>query len=259
MTISSMAKANHDQLFGDRASTLAQTDPEFIEYFDNFAFDEILADAAALDDTLDLRRRLLVQLASILACGGLAEFRVMAAAAVTNGGVSPVELKEIVYHGVPYVGLARVYDYLNAVNEILIAAGVELPLAGGPGVNPDIRLERGRQTQERIVGAGQVERMYADAPADCQHFQRYLTGNCFGDTVSRDGIELPTRELITFAMLAALGGADAQLRGHVTGNLNVGNDRSKLLAVLTVLVPFIGYPRTLNALVAVNDIAVFAN
>jgi 4-carboxymuconolactone decarboxylase len=68
------------------------------------------------------------------------------------------------------------------------------------------------------------------------------------------GLNLPTRELLTFAMLAALGGADAQVRGHVTGNLNVGNTRARLLAVLTVLVPFIGYPRTLNALAAINDV-----
>jgi 4-carboxymuconolactone decarboxylase len=49
----------------------------------------------------------------------------------------------------------------------------------------------------------------------------------------------------------ALGGADAQVRGHVTGNLRVGNARARLLAVL---VPFIGYPRTLNGLAALNDL-----
>jgi 4-carboxymuconolactone decarboxylase len=56
-------------------------------------------------------------------------------------------------------------------------------------------------------------------------------------------------------MLVALGGADAQVKGHVSGNLNVGNDRATLLAVLTQLLPFIGYPRTLNGLTAVNEIA----
>jgi 4-carboxymuconolactone decarboxylase len=111
--------------------------------------------------------------------------------------------------------------------------------------------------QERIVDAGRVAMMHADAAPDCKQFQRYLTGNCFGDTVARGGLDLPTRELLTFAMLTALGGADPQVRDHVTGNLNVGNTRGRLLAVLTVLVPFIGYPRTLNALAAVNDITPF--
>lgn len=123
MAISAAAKSNHDQLFGDRVSALAQSDPELIEYFGNFAFGEVHADAARLDETLDLHTRLMVQLAAILAAGGLAEFRVVGAAAVANGGVSPVELKEIVYQSVVYVGMARVFDYLHAVNDVLTEAG----------------------------------------------------------------------------------------------------------------------------------------
>jgi alkylhydroperoxidase/carboxymuconolactone decarboxylase family protein YurZ len=34
-----------------------------------------------------------------------------------------------------------------------------------------------------------------------------------------------------------------------------GNTRARLLAVLTVLVPFIGYPGTRGALAAINDIS----
>jgi 4-carboxymuconolactone decarboxylase len=41
MAITANAQRNHDQLFGDRLSTLSQTDPELIEYLDNFAFDEV--------------------------------------------------------------------------------------------------------------------------------------------------------------------------------------------------------------------------
>ena len=110
--------------------------------------------------------------------------------------------------------------------------------------------------QNRIVGEDKVAGMYADAADDEAHFQRYLSANCFGDYVARSGIDrIRTRELLTFSMLVALGGADAQVRGHVAGNLNVGNDRAKLLAVLTQLLPFIGYPRTLNGLAAINEIA----
>jgi 4-carboxymuconolactone decarboxylase len=54
------------------------------------------------------------------------------------------------------------------------------------------------------------------------------------------------RELLTFAMLISLGGCEAQVKGHVAANVNVGNDRTRLLAVITQLLPFIGYPRTLN-------------
>jgi 4-carboxymuconolactone decarboxylase len=61
------------------------------------------------------------------------------------------------------------------------------------------------------------------------------------------------RELLTFSMLAALGGCESQLAGHVVGNLAVGNDRNVLVVTLTNLLPFIGYPRTLNALRVVNE------
>lgn len=41
----------------------------------------------------------------------------------------------------------------------------------------------------------------------------------------------------------------------MAANLHVGNDRQTLISVTTVLLPFIGYPRTLNALAAINEIA----
>ncbi|HZB96824.1 MAG TPA: carboxymuconolactone decarboxylase family protein, partial [Herpetosiphonaceae bacterium] len=58
----------------------------------------------------------------------------------------------------------------------------------------------------------------------------------------------------TFAMLVSMGGCDPQVRGHVAANINVGNDRGVLLSVITQLLPFIGYPRTLNGLTAINDV-----
>lgn len=51
-----------------------------------------------------------------------------------------------------------------------------------------------------------------------------------------------------------MGGAEPQLKAHITGNLRNGNDRAKLIAVITALVPYIGYPRSLNALSAIDDI-----
>jgi 4-carboxymuconolactone decarboxylase len=55
-------------------------------------------------------------------------------------------------------------------------------------------------------------------------------------------------------MLVSLGGCDAQAKGHVAANLNVGNSRARLIDVLTQLLPFIGYPRTLNALRAIDEV-----
>jgi 4-carboxymuconolactone decarboxylase len=249
MTISETARRNHDELFPGHVSTLSVTDPELIEIFDNFAFDEALAYSG-----LDTRTRLMVQLAALIGGQALSEYRIMLGAALT-AGVTPLEVKEIVYQAVPYVGMGKVCDFVHATNDVLTERGVRLPLDGQSTTTPRTRADDGRAVQERIVGADRVERMYAAATVDELHFQRFLSANCFGDYLTRSGIDVPVRELLTFAMLTALGGCDPQVRSHVAANLNVGNDRELLISVITVLLPFIGYPRTLNALAAINEIA----
>jgi len=249
MAISEQARKNHDELFPDHVSTLAVTDPELIEVFDNFAFDEVLKHGS-----LDARTRLMVQLASMIACQALREYRVMLGAALIVG-VTPVEIKEIVYQAVPYVGMAKVYDFIHAANEVLAKRGVQLPLPGQSTTTPENRAEKGLAVQKQIIGNDVVEKLYASAPEDLMHIQRYLSAHCFGDHVARAGIDVPTRELLTFSMLVSLGGCEAQVKGHVAANLNVGNGRARLIDVLTQLLPFIGYPRTLNALRVLGEVA----
>jgi 4-carboxymuconolactone decarboxylase len=228
------ARQNHDTLFPNHVSTLARTDPELIELFDNFAFDEVLQEGK-----LDIRTRLMVQLAAMIACQALAEYRVMLEAAL-NVGVTPVETKEILYQAVPYVGMAKVFDFLHATNEILEKRGITLPLPPQGATTPDNRAEKGLDVQRQILGSDVVDRLYASAAKDTQHIQRLLSANCFGDYLTRSGLDIPTRELLTLSMLVALGGCELQVKGHVAANLRVGNDRSRLIAVLTELLPFVG-------------------
>jgi 4-carboxymuconolactone decarboxylase len=247
MAVSEDARKNHDELFPGHVSTLAVTDRELIESFDNFAFDEVLGYGS-----LDTRTRLMVQLAALIACQALSEYRVMLSAALTVG-VTPIEAKEIVYQAVPYVGMGRVFDFIHATNDVLTQRGIGLPLEGQSTTTPENRAEKGLAVQKEIVGADTIDQMYASAPDDEMHIQRLLSANCFGDHYTRRGIAVRTRELLTFAMLISLGGCEPQAKGHVAANLNVGNDRSTLLSVVTQLLPFIGYPRTLNAVRAIDE------
>ena len=247
MSISETANKNHEALFPNRKSELAQTDPELIEVFDNFAFDEVLAYG-----NLEPRTRLMVILASMIACQAVAEYKVMLGGAL-NVGVTPVEVKEIVYQAVPYVGMAKVYDFLYATNEILESRGIKLPVEGQSTTTPETRFEKGYAVQKAILG-DRLEKMYADSPANQIHIQKYLSANCFGDYVARSGIDLKTRELLTFSMLLALGGCEPQLKGHIQGNLTVGNDKEVLLSAVTQLLPYVGYPRTLNAIRCINEV-----
>jgi 4-carboxymuconolactone decarboxylase len=61
--------------------------------------------------------------------------------AALHVGVTPVEAKEIVYQAIPYVGLAKVFDFLHATNDVLTRGAwvspvaAEAPEHGGIGVN----------------------------------------------------------------------------------------------------------------------------
>ena len=68
-----------------------------------------------------------------------------------TAGLTPVELKEIVYQAVPYVGMAKVFDFLHAANDMLTERGVQLPLPGQSTTTPATRLEQraGRAEADR--------------------------------------------------------------------------------------------------------------
>ena len=245
MAITETAQRNHAELFPGHISSLAVTDPELIELFDNWAFDDVLAERGP-----ETRTRLMLQLAAIIACQAVNEYRVMLGAAL-EVGVTPVEVKEIVYQAVPYVGMARVFDVLATTNEVFKSRGIALPLRGQSTTTRETRLEKGLAARKQIFGP-QIDVMYDKSPNDLLHMQTFLSANCFGDYYTRGGLDLKARELLTFAMLTALGGCEPQLAGHVAGNLAVGNDREVLIGTVTQLLPFIGYPRALNAIRVVN-------
>jgi 4-carboxymuconolactone decarboxylase len=248
MRISDTAEKNHEALFPNHKSTLKVTDPELIEIFDNFAFDEVLQYGE-----LDIKLRMKVILAAMISMQTLSEYKVMTEAAL-NVGVTPIEIKEIVYQSVPYCGIAKVFDFIHATNEIFTSRGIKLPLEGQSTTKPDNRLEEGLKIQKEIIGAEVIDKMYENSPESQIHIQKYLSGNCFGDYYTRKGLDVKTRELLTFSMLIAMGGCEPQAEGHIMANLHVGNDKQLLLTVVTNLLPYIGYPRTLSAISYLNEI-----
>ena len=94
--------------------------------------------------------------------------------------------------------------------------------------------------------------MRAAAPENQKNIQDYLSAYCFGDFYTRKNLNIQERELLTFVILCAQGGCEPQVKAHVGGNTAVGNGKEVLLAALTICLPYIGFPRTLNALSCVN-------
>lgn len=246
MAITEFSKEYHKKMFPGYGSKFLDTDPEFIELFDNFAFDEVIN-----QDDLDDRTRFMAILATLLGCQGIDEFRMILPAAI-NLGVTTVEVKEIVYQAVAYLGIGRVFPFLNAMNEVLTARGVKLPLEGQATTTTENRLERGSQAQIDIFGEGMKE-FYKSGPEEVRHFNHWLADNCFGDYYTRNGLDYNQREMITLCFLAAQGGCEPQLTSHAVANMKIGNDKKFLIKVISQCLPYIGYPRSLNALRCVNE------
>ncbi len=248
MGVNENARKNHGELFLNRESRLNATDPELAEVVENFAFDEV-----AGHGKIDKKTKLMIILASLIAMQTPGEYRMMLEGAL-NVGVTPIEIKEVVYQSVPYAGMAKAFDFINLTNEIFESRGIKLPLEGQSATTPENRFEKGLEVQKSIFGEA-IDRMRLESPADQLHIQDYLSDNCFGDYYTRKGLDLKTRELLTFSMLLSMGGCEAQLKGHIGGNLNVGNGRETMLDAITQLLPYVGYPRALNALGCLNEVA----
>ena len=247
INLTKAAIKNHEELWPGYDSKAAQTDPELIEIFDNWAFDEVIRSG-----NIDSKTRVMMTMGSTIAQGALTEYKMFVNAAL-NVGVTPVEIKEILYQSVAYVGVAKVIDFIYAANEILKERGIALPLEGQSTTTPETRMEKGLALQKEIFGE-MIDNMYKQSPANQLHIQQYLSANCFGDYYTRNGLDVKTRELLTYSILISMGGTESQVKGHIIGNVKVGNNKETLLSVTTQLLPYNGYPRTLNALKCLNEV-----
>ena len=224
---------------------LRKTDPELMSIIDHFAFDEVVYEEGF---TLNTENRYLCILAALLGCQGIDEFKNGLPRAL-NDGVSAIAIREVVYQAIDYLGMGRVCPFVPAMNEIFLAHGYELPLENQSTTTPETRLQAGEDLQVILFGP-QMKGRYKTS-----HISKWLADNCFGDYYTRTGLELKQREMITFCYLAAQGGVEPQLTAHAQANLKNGNDHAFMMSVISQMMPYIGYPRTLNAVTALNNAA----
>lgn len=143
------------------------------------------------------------------------------------------------------------FSFLKATNEIFEAEGISLPLEGQTTTTIDNRMELGSETLVAIAGE-KMKNLATSGPKESRHINRWLVENCFGDYYTRRGLTFKQREMITFCFLLAQGGCEPQLTSHAEINMRIGNDKDYLIKIISQVLPYIGYPRSLNALACVN-------
>ena len=221
------------------------TDPEFTGILEHFAFDEVVNEDG---QQLEAPVRWLAILSALVGCQGLDAYKDLLPRALDEG-LEPEAVKEMVYQSTDYVGMGRMWPFLQATNDVFEARNVALPACGKAQTTMDDRLQKGAQAQAEIFGPQMLEAWKSG------HVNRWLADNCFGDYYTRTGLDLAQREMITFCFLMAQGGCEPQLTAHAKGNMNMGNDKDFLIRVVSQCLPYIGYPRSLNAINCVNEAA----
>jgi 4-carboxymuconolactone decarboxylase len=242
-----LSEQKFKQVFGTGVPATYATDPDFQDILSRFIFGEVF-----YQGNLDDKQRELITLVVLTTNQTLPQLQAHVQAAL-NVGLTPVEIKEAVYQCAPYIGFPKTLNAINEVNEVFKSNNIALPLESQKQVEEEDRFDKGLAVQMEIFG-DVIAKMRASAPANQKHIQDYLSSFCFGDFYTRGGLDLKTRELLTLCIVSSLGGAEGQVKAHVQGNKNVGNDKETLITAITHCLPYMGFPRTLNALACVNEI-----
>ena len=245
----SLSAEKYEQLFGAPPDPTAGPDPELMAVLRHVIFGETFH-IGELDD----RIRELITVVVLVTNQTLPQLRSHTAAAL-NVGVSPIEIREAVYQCAPFLGFPMTLNGVAVINEVFADRGISLPLAGQATVAEGERFESGRAIQHPLYG-DEIRDNLVGLPEELRDVvPRLLTEFCFGDFYTRSGLDVAKRELLVLCLLAALGGAEVQLRGHAAGNLKAGNSVEVQTAAMIHCLPYIGFPRALNAIRAINQVS----
>lgn len=113
--------------------------------------------------------------------------------------------------------------------------------------------QRGMEQLKRIDGAG-GEAVLASLEHIAPDVGRYIVEFAFGEIYPRPGLTLQEREAVTLASLLTAGGCEPQLSVHCGGALNVGLPPEKIIEVFLQCIPYVGFPRVLNAISTAKEV-----
>lgn len=225
------------------ATYFREFDRGLSEVVDRF-LDEVSEDPEA---SLEPRTAHLATLAVLIGCQGEEAFRAELSVALDDG-VSPEEAREVVCQSVAYMGIGRSMPFARAMTDVFDEHGIHD--LDDIGMLPnDERVERGSSLQAEAFGESMKDAWRSGT------VNRWLAANCFGDYYTRGHLTFGDREILTFCYLLAQGGCEPQLEAHVRGNINIGNGPDLLRRVVLRCLPYVGYPRSLNAMGCIARVA----
>lgn len=242
-----MSEQEFGTLYQQMNQQFANQDPELFKIWTQFSIEQVQQ-----EQELDELTQAITTVALLLGSYAVDEFE-NASERLLIKGIAPEVIQEVVYQAVPYLGIGRVKPFLLALHAVFERQKINTPLTTRSQVETQTRFEKGVEAQVAIFGPHMKE-FSETGPNITKHIRQWLVSNCFGDYYTRRGLDYKQRELVTLCYLAAQGGCEPQLKSHIHANLRLGNYKELLIAILSQAVPYIGYPRVLNAIDCIQSV-----
>lgn len=83
---------------------------------------------------------------------------------------------------------------------------------------------------------------------------KYVIEFVFGEIYAREGLSDQEKVMVTMSTLVAQGGCEQELYAHINNALNIGMDRKKIIDVFIQMIPYIGFPRVVNAVMLAKQV-----
>ena len=242
-----VADENYTKMHGNQITDAEKEDPELFAVMKKYTYGD-LSRQIKLTDT----ERQLITIV-VLTTNQNYKFLKSTVEGSLALNIKPIEIREALYHVAPYIGFPKVFDALDVVNEVFKDKGIKLPLENQGTTTDSDRFEKGLEFQVNAYG-DRINKMRDSTPDYQKHLQDNLSAFCFGDTYTRGTLDYKMREMLTMAVIGTLGTAEAQYKSHVIGTLDAGATNEEVIGVITTMNPYIGFPRTLNALRIANEV-----
>ena len=120
--------------------------------------------------------------------------------------------------------------------------------------SPSERYKKGEALLNKIHGAHTGEAIVSALNDICPDLAGMTIEWGFGEIVSRSGIDLRTRQLVTVASCVTLGHAQPQLRAHIEGALNVGATKEEIVEVILQVALYAGFAAATNAMLLAKEV-----
>lgn len=239
-------KETFHQLFGGEALTGTGTDPELMNILQKFIFGDVFHTGV-----LNEKQRELITIVTLVTQQTLPQLKAHTAAAL-NVGVQPIEIREAIYQCAPYIGYPKTLNALGIINEVFKEKGIQLPLENQGTVTEENRYEKGKAIQDTLYG-DEIKNMMGTLPGNFNEVvPRLLTEHNFGDYYTRGVLDVKTRELLMYCVVATLG-AEFRLKAHAKGALKAGNTKEELVAAMVQCIGYIGFPYAINAINSIQN------